>query len=38
MIEEKIKNTKGVRLRGLDERKEMKECLQEVRNTKAKGG
>ncbi|GKA05537.1 hypothetical protein Tco_0684657 [Tanacetum coccineum] len=38
MIEEKIKNTKGVRLRGLDERKEMKECLQEVGNTKAKGG
>nr|GEU55647.1 hypothetical protein [Tanacetum cinerariifolium] len=32
-IKEKIKNTKVVRLRGLEERKE---CLQEVRNTKAK--
>ncbi|GJR38557.1 ALP1-like protein [Tanacetum coccineum] len=34
MIKEKIKNTKGVRLRGLEE---SKECLQEVRNIKAKG-
>nr|GEX11978.1 hypothetical protein [Tanacetum cinerariifolium] len=38
MIEEKIKNTKGVRLRGLEERNERKECLQEVRNTKANVG
>ncbi|GJT05583.1 zf-CCHC domain-containing protein, partial [Tanacetum coccineum] len=38
MIEEKNKNKKGVRLRGLEERKERKQCLQEVRNTKAKGG
>ncbi|GJY52077.1 kinase-like domain, phloem protein 2-like protein [Tanacetum coccineum] len=38
MIEEKIKNTKGVRLEGLEERKEGKECLQEVSNTKANGG
>ncbi|GKA53897.1 hypothetical protein Tco_0747212 [Tanacetum coccineum] len=37
MMEEKKKNTKGVRLRGLEETKERKECLQEVRNTKAKG-
>nr|GEW69183.1 hypothetical protein [Tanacetum cinerariifolium] len=38
MIEEKIKNTKGVRLRRLEERKERKKCLQEVRNTKANAG
>ncbi|GKB60349.1 hypothetical protein Tco_0916535 [Tanacetum coccineum] len=38
MIEEKIENTKAVRLRGLEKRKEKKECLQEVRNTKVKGG
>ncbi|GJY64230.1 hypothetical protein Tco_0465690 [Tanacetum coccineum] len=30
MIEEKINGTKGVRLRGLEERKERKECLQKV--------
>ncbi|GKE23376.1 hypothetical protein Tco_1434888, partial [Tanacetum coccineum] len=36
MIEEKIKNTRGVRLRGLEKRKDRKKCLQEVRNTKAK--
>nr|GEU96070.1 ribonuclease H-like domain-containing protein [Tanacetum cinerariifolium] len=34
--EEKIKNTRGVRLRGLGKTKQRKECLQEVRNTKAK--
>ncbi|GJX06739.1 retrovirus-related pol polyprotein from transposon TNT 1-94 [Tanacetum coccineum] len=38
MIEEKIKNTKGVRLRLFEERKERKECLQEVRNTKERVG
>nr|GFA29404.1 hypothetical protein [Tanacetum cinerariifolium] len=38
MIEEKIKNTRGVRLRGFKKRKERKECLQEVRNTKANMG
>nr|GEU57473.1 hypothetical protein [Tanacetum cinerariifolium] len=37
MIEEKIKNTRGVRLKGLEKRKERKEHLQEMRNTKAKG-
>nr|GEU87610.1 reverse transcriptase domain, reverse transcriptase zinc-binding domain protein [Tanacetum cinerariifolium] len=34
MIEEKIKNTKCVRLRGLGERKERKECLQELADSK----
>ncbi|GKA01601.1 DNA mismatch repair protein MLH3, partial [Tanacetum coccineum] len=32
MIEEKIKNINGVRLRGLEKRKERKECLQEKMN------
>ncbi|GKD25230.1 hypothetical protein Tco_1231444 [Tanacetum coccineum] len=38
VYKEKIKNTEGVRLRGLEERKDRKECLQDVRNTKAKDG
>ncbi|GKA60707.1 hypothetical protein Tco_0760114, partial [Tanacetum coccineum] len=37
MIDEKF-GTLDVRLRGLEKRKEKKECLQEVRNTKAKRG
>ncbi|GJS37378.1 hypothetical protein Tco_0535760 [Tanacetum coccineum] len=37
MIEEKIKNTRGVRLSGLEKKKERKECLQDLKNTKAKG-
>ncbi|GJY37219.1 hypothetical protein Tco_0422597 [Tanacetum coccineum] len=36
MIDEKLEHF-DVRLRGLEERKGRKECLQEVRNTKAKG-
>nr|GEV74896.1 hypothetical protein [Tanacetum cinerariifolium] len=38
MTEKKITNTKGIKLRGLEKRKERKECLKEVRNTKSKGG
>ncbi|GJV32483.1 retrovirus-related pol polyprotein from transposon TNT 1-94 [Tanacetum coccineum] len=37
IIEDNIKNTRDIRIRGLEKRKERKECLQEVRNTKAKG-
>ncbi|GKE08032.1 hypothetical protein Tco_1411583 [Tanacetum coccineum] len=37
MIDEKF-GTLNVRLRGLEKRKERKECLQEMRNTMAKSG
>ncbi|GJU91690.1 putative reverse transcriptase domain-containing protein, partial [Tanacetum coccineum] len=38
MIEENIKSTKGVRLRGLEERKERKKYFLEERNAEAKDG